>query len=390
MHDVGAGGLSNAIPELLHDSGVGGVIDLAKMPSDDPSLSPMQLWCNESQERYVLGIAAGASGRVRSDLRARALPVRGGRHRHRRRAPGGGLRRTAGNGRWHRAENRAIDLPMDLLFGKAPKMHRDTAHAGRRRAGPELELPRSDLRDAGLRVLAHPTVAAKQLPGHHRRPHRRRPDRARPDGRPVADAGGRLRDHPAPISIGFAGEAMAIGERTPLALLDAAASARMAVGEAHHQPAPPRRSPSLDRSQAVRQLDGRRRRIRAKTRCCTTRCKAVGLELCPELDISIPVGKDSLSMQAQWQMRRRRRTQVGVAGVADHHRLRAASPTCARNSTPLLTRDSRFRAVADRPGRRQAAHGRPACLAPGARTRFGNACPDLDDAAAPGASCSSN
>ena len=132
-HDVGAGGLSNAIPELLHDSGVGGVIDLAKVPSDDPSLSPMQLWCNESQERYVLGVPRRSRRRVRRAC-ASASAARS-RWSVMRRPKSGWSSATAPTRRATRREagrDWPIDLPMDVLFGKPPKMHRDTAPPARR------------------------------------------------------------------------------------------------------------------------------------------------------------------------------------------------------------------------------------------------------------------
>src|SRR5690606_28844164 len=170
IHDVGAGGLSNAIPELLHDSGVGGVIDLDKVPSDDPSLSPMQLWSNESQERYVLGLPQDRVAEFAALCARERCPfaVVGTATAEQQLVVGHGATTEspppqAGEGgqRW------PIDLPMDLLFGKPPKMHRDA-----RRPPPapwpelagveiDLESPGLDLAEAGLRVLAHPTVAAK-------------------------------------------------------------------------------------------------------------------------------------------------------------------------------------------------------------------------------------
>jgi hypothetical protein len=190
IHDVGAGGLSNAIPELLHDSGVGGVIDLDRVPTDDPSLSPMQLWCNESQERYVMGIAPDRVGEFAAlCLRERCpFAVVGYATAEERLVVAKGAAPGA------IPDDCAINLPMDVLFGKAPKMHRDTSTPPPPR-WPELTTAALDLNEAGLRVLAHPHRRLEELPDHHRRPHRRRPHRARPDGRPVADAGGRLRDH---------------------------------------------------------------------------------------------------------------------------------------------------------------------------------------------------
>ncbi|MBP7159484.1 MAG: phosphoribosylformylglycinamidine synthase, partial [Thermomonas sp.] len=287
IHDVGAGGLSNAIPELLHDSGVGGVIDLGRVPKDDPALSPMQLWCNESQERYVLGIPPSRVAEFAA-LCARercVFAVVGTATAEERLVVG------------YAGEAAAIDLPMDVLFGKAPKMHRDTAHPAPPR-WPEADTDALDLRDAGLRVLAHPTVAAKTflvtigdrtVGGLTARDQMIGPWQV-----PVADCAITLSGFD-----GNTGEAMAIGERTPLALLDAAASARMAVGEAitNLLAAPVE---SLNRVKLSANWMAAAGHPGEDARLFDA-VKAVGLELCPELELSIPVGKDSLSMQAQWQ-----------------------------------------------------------------------------------------
>ena len=297
VHDVGAGGLSNAIPELLHDSGVGGVIDLDKVPSDDPSLSPMQLWCNESQERYVLGIAADRIDEFAAICARERCPfaVVGFATAEEHLLVGYGATPEAKAAGMVR--DAAIDLPMDVLFGKAPKMHRDTAHPAASR-WPELDTATVDLHDAGLRVMAHPTVAAKNflitIGDRSVGGLTARDQMVGPWQMPVADCAITLAGYE-----GFTGEAMAIGERTPLALIDAAASARMAVGEAITNlcAAPVE---SLDRIKlsanwmAAAGHEGEDAKL-------FDAVEAIGMELCPALDLSIPVGKDSLSMQAQWQ-----------------------------------------------------------------------------------------
>lgn len=293
FHDVGAGGLSNAIPELLHDSGVGGVIDLGKVPTDDPSLSPMQLWCNESQERYVLGVPqarlaefAALCERERCPFAAVGVATAEERLVVAYGATPGSIPADA-----------PIDLPMDVLFGKPPKMHRDTHHPAPA-PWPALDTAKLDLHEAGLRVLAHPTVAAKQflitIGDRSVGGLTAREQLVGPWQMPVADCAITLSDYSR-----FSGEAMAIGERTPLALLDAAAAARMAVGEAiTNLCAAP--IESLDRIKlsanwmAAAGHDG-------EDALLFDAVRAIGMELCPEIDISIPVGKDSLSMQAQWQ-----------------------------------------------------------------------------------------
>jgi phosphoribosylformylglycinamidine synthase len=343
VHDVGAGGLSNAIPELLHDSGVGGVIDLDRVPSDDPSLSPMQLWCNESQERYVLGVpqarlaefeaictrercpfaVVGTAtaeerlvvgyGAVASSLlppgegarRAEEGVLEGGSDNYLNAAAfkQGGEKPASPNPHPNplpmgEGEKRfAIDLPMDVLFGKPPKMHRDTQRLPAHR-WPDIDTAALSLHEAGLRVLAHPTVAAKSflvtIGDRSVGGLTARDQMVGPWQLPVADCAITLSGFD-----GYAGEAMAIGERTPLALIDSAAAARMAVGEAITNlcAAPLGALDTIKLSanwMAAASHPGEDARL-------FDAVKAVGMELCPELELSIPVGKDSLSMQAQWQ-----------------------------------------------------------------------------------------
>ncbi|KAF1689361.1 phosphoribosylformylglycinamidine synthase [Pseudoxanthomonas taiwanensis] len=293
IHDVGAGGLSNAIPELLHDSGVGGVIDLDKVPSDDPSLSPMQLWCNESQERYVLGVPQDRLAEFAALCERERCPfaVVGTATAEERLVVGWGARVDA------IPADAAIDLPMDVLFGKPPKMHRDTAHPPAPR-WPALSTAGLDLREAGLRVLAHPTVASKNflvtIGDRSVGGLTAREQMVGPWQVPVADCAITLADYD-----GVAGEAMAIGERTPLALLDAAAAARMAVGEAITNlcAAPVGSLDTVKLSANWMAAAGHP----GEDALLYDAVRAVGMELCPQLDLAIPVGKDSLSMQAQWQ-----------------------------------------------------------------------------------------
>ncbi|QDH71877.1 phosphoribosylformylglycinamidine synthase [Lysobacter alkalisoli] len=296
VHDVGAGGLSNAIPELLHDSGVGGVIDLDKVPSDDPSLSPMQLWCNESQERYVIGLPADRVDEFAAICERERCPfaVVGHATAEERLVVGHGA--TVGNA-GEPGRDWSIDIPMDVLFGKAPKMHRDTARPVDA-PWPSLDWSELSLHDAALRVMAHPSVASKNflvtIGDRSVGGLTARDQMVGPWQLPVADCAITLTGFD-----GFTGEAMSIGERTPLALLDAQAAARMAVGEAITNlcAAPVE---SLNRIKlsanwmAAASHDG-------EDALLFDAVRAVGMELCPELELSIPVGKDSLSMQAQWQ-----------------------------------------------------------------------------------------
>ena len=329
FHDVGAGGLSNAIPELLHDSGVGGVIDLGRVPSDDPSLSPMQLWCNESQERYVLGVPqarlaefAAICERERCPFAAVGVATE---QEHLVVAYGA----TPGN----IPADAPIDLPMDVLFGKPPKMHRDTAHPAPPK-WPALQTGALDLHEAGLRVLAHPTVAAKQflitIGDRSVGGLTARDQLVGPWQMPVADCAITLSGYE-----GFVGEAMAIGERTPLALLDAGAAARMAVGEAITNlcAAPVESLHRVKLSANWMAACGHP----GEDALLFDAVKAVGMELCPELDISIPVGKDSLSMQAQWHSDGQAQKSVSPVSLI----ISAFAPVTdvCQQLTPLLARE---------------------------------------------------
>jgi phosphoribosylformylglycinamidine synthase len=370
VHDVGAGGLSNAIPELLHDSGVGGVIDLGKVPSDDPSLSPMQLWCNESQERYVLGIAQSRVAEFAAlCVRERCVfAVVGAATREERLVVG------------YAGEPPAIDLPMDVLFGKAPKMHRDTAHPAPPQ-WPEADTDALDLRDAGLRVLAHPSVAAKSflitIGDRTVGGLTARDQMVGPWQVPVADCAITLSGFD-----GFTGEAMAIGERTPLALLDAAASARMAVGEAitNLLAAPVE---SLNRIKLSANWMAAAGHAGEDARLFDA-VKAVGMELCPELELSIPVGKDSLSMQAQWQADGVARKSVSPVSLL----VSAFAPVVdvRAQATPLLRRDidSELWLIGLGAGRQRMggsvlAQCHPDATDGHALPAFGGDVPDLDD-----------
>ena len=290
VHDVGAGGLSNAIPEILHDAGVGGRIELRKIPCDDPQLSPMQIWCNEAQERYVLGLHS-------ADLPMFAVIC------ERERCPYAAVGEATAEQRLILTDSTAagaaatpIDLPMDVLFGKTPKMERD---AKRKPARLDIvpDLDGIVIEDAIKRVLRMPAVGSKSflvtIGDRSVGGLCARDPMVGPWQVPVADCAVTLADF-----AGFAGEAMALGERTPLALLSAPASARMAVGEAITNIA----------AAPIATLD--EIKLSANWMAAVNHpgedlvlfdaVRAVA-ELCPQLHISIPVGKDSLSMQTQWQ-----------------------------------------------------------------------------------------
>ena len=284
LHDVGAGGLSNAVPELLHDAGVGGRLQLAAIPCADPALSPMERWCNESQERYVLAVAPADLERF-TDLCRRE------------RAPFAMLGEATAEEHLlldDPVAGAVIDLPMQVLFGKPPKMHRDSRHVA---VEPQPALLSGiDLGEALPRVLALPTVGHKgflvSIGDRSVGGLCARDQMVGPWQVPVADCAATLADFD-----GHAGEAMAMGERTPLALLDAAASARMAVCEALTNLLAAPVAALADIKLSANWMAAVAHQ--GEDAALYDAVRAVGMELCPTLEISIPVGKDSMSMQVR-------------------------------------------------------------------------------------------
>jgi phosphoribosylformylglycinamidine synthase len=293
IHDVGAGGLSNALPELVHDAGRGGRFELRAVPNDDPGMSPMEIWCNESQERYVLAIAAERLEEFKGLC-------------ERERCPYAVVGETTAEehlllGDAHFA-NTPIDMPMPLLFGKAPRLLRDVHHHSFHK--PALDLAGLDLKEAALRLLRLPTVADKtflitigdrSITGLVARDQMVGPWQV-----PVADVAVTSRD-----GFGYSGEAMAIGERTPLALIDAAASGRMAVGEAITNLAAADIAALGDIKLSANWMAAAGHPGEDAKLYETV--KAVGLEFCPALGVAIPVGKDSMSMKTVWTVDGERR-----------------------------------------------------------------------------------
>jgi len=288
IHDVGAGGLSNAIPEILHDSGLGGRIELRAIASDDPALSPMQLWCNEAQERYVIGVAPADLARLESLCQRERCPYAVVGH-----ADGDGLLEVTDS----LLGSAAVSMPMDLLFGSAPRMQRQVTRTAQVARTRDTELRSADLATVLMRVLRHPAVAHKgflvtigdrTVGGLVARDQMVGPWQV-----PVADHALTLVDFD-----GNQGEAMAIGERTPVALDDAAAAARLAVAEAitNLLGAPIDSLAEIKLSanwMAAVGHPGEELKLFDAVR-------TVGLELCPALGVSIPVGKDSLSMATRF------------------------------------------------------------------------------------------
>jgi len=287
LHDVGAGGLSNALPELVNDAGRGAELDLRRIPNDEPGMSPMEIWCNESQERYVLAIAHERLDEfiVLCERERCIYAVLG-------RATAEPQLRVNDPC----FDNSPVDLPLEVLLGKPPKMHRDATTI--RVAQDALDRSGIEYVEAIYRVLRLPAVADKTfLISIGDRSVSGLVSRDQMVGRwqvPVANASVTLTDYH-----GFSGEVMSMGERTPLAILDASAAGRIAIGEALTNMAS---AWVGDLSRTVLSANWMAAAGHAGEDVRLYDCvKAVGMELCPQLGITIPVGKDSLSMKTRWQ-----------------------------------------------------------------------------------------
>ncbi|EPD46923.1 MULTISPECIES: phosphoribosylformylglycinamidine synthase [Delftia] len=289
IHDVGAGGLSNAFPELTNDAGRGARFDLRAVNLEESGLAPKEIWSNESQERYVLAIAPESLAEFTAFCERERCPF--------------AVIGTATEERQLVLEDTAVasgdqkfpvDMPMNVLLGKPPKMHRDVATV--QRELPPMDLTGVPLEKAVIDVLAHPTVASKRflitIGDRAVGGLTHRDQMVGPWQVPVADVAVTLADFQ-----GFKGEAMAMGERTPLAAINAPASGRMAVAEAiTNMLAAPIELSRVKMSANWMAACGEP----GEDAALYATVKAVGMELCPQLDISIPVGKDSLSMRTQW------------------------------------------------------------------------------------------
>jgi phosphoribosylformylglycinamidine synthase len=287
IHDVGAGGLSNALPELVNDGNRGGDFQLRDVPNDEPGMSPYELWCNESQERYVLAVSAEKFPIFEKICkRERACFAVVGTATEE--------RKLVVNDKHF--GNLPIDLPLDVLLGKPPRMHKDVKSL--KAKGQELNLSGVTAKAAAERILRLPAVAEKTflitigdrtVTGLVARDQMVGPWQV-----PVADCGVTCASYDT-----YHGEAMAMGERTPVALLDYAASARLAVAE------------SITNIACCDIGDLERVKLSANWMAAANHpgedaglyaaVKAVGEELCPQLGITIPVGKDSMSMKTKWE-----------------------------------------------------------------------------------------
>jgi len=287
LHDVGAGGISNALPELVNDSERGAVFELRAVPNDEAGMSPLQIWCNESQERYVLGIPRNRLAQFRALCERERCPF----------AVVGEVKAdcdlTVNDSHF---ENSPVDIPMDLLFGKPPKMLRDVTRL--QVTADELDCSEMTLEDAAVRVLQLPAVADKKflitIGDRSVTGMVARDQMVGPWQIPVADVAVTLADYD-----NYHGEAMSMGERSPVALLNPAASGRLAIGEALTNIAAADIAQLSDIKLSANWMAAAG--VAGEDAALYETVHAVGMALCPELGIAIPVGKDSLSMKTVWE-----------------------------------------------------------------------------------------
>jgi len=362
VHDVGAGGLSNALPELVHGGGAGGTFDLRAIPSEEPGMTPREIWCNEAQERYVLAIAP-ASLATFDALCARE------------RCPFAVVGTANAEGRLVVTDplfhDQPVDVPLDVILGKPPKMTRDVRHAPR--VLPPLDLGAVTIKDAAYRVLQLPAVADKTflvtIGDRTVGGLCSRDPMVGPWQVPVADVAVTLMDY-----AGYAGEAMAMGERTPLALIDAPASGRMAVGEAITNLAAAGIHALGDVKLSANWMAPAGHPGEDAALYDTVR--AVALDTCARLGVSIPVGKDSMSMRTTW-------SDGGIdksvtAPISLIVSAFAPVPDVRRTLTPLLQMDQGETTLllVDVAGGRRRLGGSALAQVYG---QLGNEPPDLDD-----------
>ncbi|MEZ9186016.1 phosphoribosylformylglycinamidine synthase [Vibrio splendidus] len=287
IHDVGAGGISNALPELVDDGERGGIFNLRDVPNDEPGMSPLEIWCNESQERYVMAVADKDLATFEAICKRERAPFA---------IVGKATEERDLKLEDSHFDNTPIDMPMDILLGKTPKMHRDAKTL--KANNPAIDRSGIELNEAVDRILRLPTVAEKtflitigdrSVTGLVARDQMVGPWQV-----PVANCAVTAASYDS-----YHGEAMSLGERTPVALLDFGASARLAVGEA------------ITNIAATNIGDIKHIKLSANWMSPAGHpgedaglyeaVKAVGEELCPALGLTIPVGKDSMSMKTKWE-----------------------------------------------------------------------------------------
>ncbi len=364
IHDVGAGGLSNAVPEIIHDCDRGGTFDIRQIPNDEPGMSPMEIWCNEAQERYVLAIADDHFTQFQAIAARERCPY--------------AMIGTATEKEQLRLldpqfENNPIDIPLNVLFGKPPKMSRAFDRITIQR---EPVTPNSfDLREAAERVLRLPTVSSKSflitIGDRSVTGLVSRDQMVGPWQVPVSDVAVTTTSLNSTT-----GEAMAMGERTPTALCNPAASGRMAVAEAITNLAGARIGSlnTVNLSANWMAAAGHP----AEDQALFDTVQAVGMEFCPQLGLTIPVGKDSMSMRTVWSDNGQAKSVTAplslivsaFAAVLDVRQTRTPELRTDRGPTELLLID--LGAGRDRLGGSAVAQ---------VFNQVGNEAPDIDDPA---------
>ena len=364
IHDVGAGGLSNALPELAAAASRGARFELRDVPNADEGMSPMEIWCNEAQERYVMAVAPGDLSKFEAICA-------------RERCPHAVVGEARSHGRIHVTDRLAgespIDLPLAALFGKPPKMRRSFVRKSRP-AAPLCLDGEGTLAGVLARVLRFPAVGSKKflitigdrsITGLVARDQMVGPYQV-----PVADVAVTLADYD-----GLSGEAMAMGERSPAAVVDPAAAARMAVAEALQ-------------NLVAAPIDGLSRVVLSanwmaaaglenEDQALYDAVAAVGLDLCPALGIAIPVGKDSLSMSTRW--RHEDADRVVVSPVSLNISAFAPVTDARRTLTPLLRARDTVLVLIELPGGKTRLGGSVLAQCFG---QLGDEVPDVDDPAA--------
>ncbi len=323
VHDVGAGGLSNALPELVYDGGRGAAFELREVHNDEPGMTPMQIWCNESQERYVIAVDPDKLDNFKALCERERCPyaVLGKTTNE--------LQLTVHDSHFN---NNPVDMPLDILLGKPPKMLRDVERLAVQQQA--FDTSNIDIREAALNVLRTPSVASKSflitigdrtVSGMVVRDQMVGPWQV-----PVADVAVTTASYQ-----GYCGEAMAMGERTPIALLDAPASGRMAIAEALTNIAAADIENLSDIKLSANWMAPAGHPGEDAKLYDTV--KAVGMELCPQLGIAIPVGKDSMSMKTVWEQDGEQRSVTAPLSLI----ISAFAPVgdVRRTLTPMLRTD---------------------------------------------------
>ena len=361
IHDIGAGGLSNGLPELVNDSGKGGKFELREIPNDDKQMSPLEIWCNESQERYVLAVAE-------KDLETFDKIAK------RERAPYAVLGEATKEQELILSDelfaNNPIDMPMQVLLGNPPKTFKDVVTSNDELIN--LDTNNIDIGDAIERTLQLPTIANKSflitIGDRSVTGMVARDQFVGPWQVPVADCAISVADYD-----NYHGEIMSMGERTPIALVDANAAARMTIGEAltnmlggyvedinHISLSANWMSPSGHKGEDVKLFSA---------------VKAVGEDLCPELGLTVPVGKDSMSMKSSWVENGEEKSVTAPLSLIISAFSKTPDARCQK--TPLLNNDSNSELLLIDLGFGKNRMG-GSCLAQ-VYNQIGNTAPNLDD-----------